>query len=107
MSGDDLTLFALGHVKGLDSGEQKGSGANGVVNKVTVNRVACIANTRRSRLEKVSYQHKFAAECTLLSKLSRSNVIHFFGSTYGRSANNLSCMVMECLATHEPFSQNS
>ena len=78
MSGDDLTLFALGRVKGLDSGEQKGLGANGVVNKVMVNRVACIANMRRSRLEKVSYQHKFATECTLLSKLSRS-VIHFLG----------------------------
>ena len=64
MSGDDLTLFALGHVKGLDSGEQKGSGANGVVNEVTVNGVACIAFTRHSRLEKVSYQHKFAAECS-------------------------------------------
>ena len=76
MSGDDLILFALGHVKGLDSGEQKGSGTNGVVNEVTVNGVACITNMRRSRLEKVSYQHKFAAECTLLSKLSCS-VIHF------------------------------
>ena len=79
MSGDDLILFALGHVKGLDSGEQKGSGTNGVVNEVTVNGVTCITNMRRSRLEKVSYQHKFAAECTLLSKLSRSNVIHFLG----------------------------
>ena len=79
MSGDDLTLFALGHVKGLDSGEQKESGANGVVNEVTVNGAACIAFTRHSRLEKVSYQHKFAAKCTLLSKLSHSNVIHFLG----------------------------
>ena len=51
-----------------------------------------------SRQERTSIQHKFAAECALLSKLRHPNVVHFVGVHYGRSANDLS-LVMECLHT--------
>ena len=106
MAGNELTPFVLKDVKGLDSGEQKGSGSYGAVYEVTVKGVTCIAkrlhdilvNQEVSRQEKTSIQRKFAAECVLLSKLRHPNVVHFVGVHYGRSANDLS-LIMECLHT--------
>ena len=102
----DLTPFVLKNVKGLDSGEQKGSGAYGAVYEVTVRGVTCIAKrlhdilvTQVSRQERDSIQRKFVAECVLLSKLRHPNVVHFVGVHYsGRSADDLS-LIMECLHT--------
>ena len=106
MAGNELTPFVLKDVKGLNSGEQKGSGSYGAVYGVTVKGVTCIAkrlhdilvNSQVSRQEKISIQQKFAAECALLSKLRHPNVVHFVGVYYGRGANDLS-LVMECLHT--------
>ena len=104
MASDDLTPFVLENVKGLDS-EMKGSGAYGAVYEVTVNGVTRIAKRLHdilviqiSRQERTSIQHRFAAECVLLSKLRHPNVVHFVGVHYGTSANDLS-LVMECLHT--------
>ena len=107
-SDDDLTPFVLENVKGLDSGEKKGSGAYGAVYEVTVNGITCIAKrlhdilvTKVSPRERASVQRKFIAECVLLSKLRHPNVVHFVGVHYGRSENDLS-LVMECLHTDLP-----
>ena len=103
MSSDELAPFVLKKVKGLDSGEKKGSGAYGAVYEVTVNGITCIAKrihdvlvTQISRQEKTSVQKKFAAECVLLSKLRHPNVVHLVGVHYGRSDNDLS-LIMEYL----------
>ena len=105
MASNDLTPFVLKNVKGLDSGEKKGSGAYGAVYEVTVKGVTCIAKrlhdilvTQVSLHESAAIQKKFAAECALLSKLRHPNVVHFVGVYYGKSENDLS-LVMECLHT--------
>ena len=105
MASDDLTPFVLKNVKGLDSGEKKGSGAYGAVYEVTVKGVTCIAKrlhdilvTQVSLHESTAIQKTFAAECALLSKLRHPNVVHFVGVHYGKSENDLS-LVMECLHT--------
>ena len=105
MAKKELTPFVLENVKGLDSGEKKGSGAYGAVYEVTVKGVTCIAKrlhdilvTQVSPREKSSIQQKFTAECVLLSKLRHPNVVHFVGVHYGKSTNDLS-LIMECLHT--------
>ena len=104
-SKQDITPFVLKNVQGLDSGEQKGSGAYGAVYEVTVKGVTSIAKrlhhilvTQVSRQERDSIQRKFVAECALLSTLRHPNVVHFVGVHYGKSKNDLS-LVMECLHT--------
>ena len=105
MARDELASFVLKNVKGLDSGEEKGSGSYGAVYEVTVKGVTCIAKrihdilvTQVSPHERTSVQRKFVAECVLLSKLRHPNVVHFVGVHYGRSANDLS-LIMEYLHT--------
>ena len=105
MASDELASFVLKNVKGLDSGEEKGSGSYGAVYEVTVKGVTCIAKrihnilvTQVSPHERTSVQRKFVAECVLLSKLRHPNVVHFVGVHYGRSANDLS-LIMEYLHT--------
>ena len=107
-SGDELAPFVLTNVEGLHDSSQereKGSGAYGVVYKVTVNGMPCIAKrlhailTREvSRQEKDSVQAKFRNECIMLSKLQHPNIVHFVGVCYGKSVEELS-LIMECLYT--------
>ena len=107
-SGDELAPFVLANVEGLHDSSQereKGAGAYGVVYKVSVNGMPCIAKrlhailTREvSRQEKDSVQAKFRNECIMLSKLQHPNIVHFVGVCYGKSVEELS-LIMECLHT--------
>ena len=107
-SGDELAPFVLTNVEGLHDSSQereKGSGAYGVVYKVSVNGMPCIAKrlhailTREvSKQEKDSVQAKFRNECIMLSKLQHPNIVHFVGVCYGKSVEELS-LIMECLHT--------
>ena len=103
---DELAPFVLRDVRGLDSGEKKGSGAYGAVYEVSVKGVLCIAkrihdilvNQEVSRRERESIQQKFRQECVILSKLKHPNVVYFVGVHYGRAPGDLS-LVMEKLHT--------
>ena len=103
---DELAPFVLPNVRGLASGDHKGSGAYGAVYEVTVNDVRCIAkrlhdilvNEEVSSRERASIQEKFRQECILLSRLRHPNVVHFVGVHYGQHPGDLS-LVMERLHT--------
>ena len=66
MAGDDLIPFALKNVKGLEPGEQNGSGAYGAVMgmelHVALKQITTFWSPRFLH-EKASIQHKFAPEC--------------------------------------------
>ena len=90
-----MTPFALENVKGLAEWlrcvwsclRSDGNGTTRIAK-----RLHDILVTQISRQERTSIQHKFAAECTFLSKLRHPNVVHSVGVHY------LS-LVMECLHT--------
>ncbi len=103
----DLTPYLLQRVDGLEGSlrTEEGHGAFGVVYKVTVNGLPCIAKCLHQILvkevsydERVSMESKFRNECMLLSKLKHPNIVHFIGVHYGRSENDLA-LVMERLHT--------
>ena len=95
---DDLPTSG-GHLK------PEGQGAYGVVFKVRVRGVPCIAkrvhdilvNQKRvSKEERDSLLKKFRNECIVLSKLRHPNIVHFVGVHYGADTNDLS-LIMESL----------
>ena len=106
MDEDDLALFVLRDVLGLDLGEKIGSGAYGAVYEVTVKGVPCIVkrlhdilvDRRVSERERESIQKKFRQECVTLSKLKHPNIVHFVGVHYGRAPGDVS-LIMEKLHT--------
>ena len=85
MASGQLASYALKNVYGLCTGEKKGSGAYGVVYKVTVDGVPCIAKRLHDILvdpgvpkrQRASIQQKSHGECVLLSQLRHPNVVHF------------------------------
>ena len=105
---DELAAFIIDHVEGLEEGikkdEEAGHGAYGVVYKVTVRGVPCIAKRLHKLLvnqmvptrEKGGIVEKFQQECILLSKLHHPNIVHFIGVHYGKERNDLT-LLMECL----------
>ena len=103
---DELAPFVLCDVRGLDSGEKKGSGAYGAVYEVSVKGMSCIAkrihdilvNQEVSQRERESVQQQFRQECVILSKLKHPNIVHFVGVHYGRAPGDL-YLVMEKLHT--------
>ena len=107
-SGDELAPFVLANVEGLHDSSQereKGSGAYGVVYKVSVNGMPCIAKrlhailtTGVAQREQATVQTKFRNECIILSKLRHPNIVHFVGVCYGKNPKELS-LIMECLHT--------
>ena len=95
----------IDHVEGLEEGikkdEEAGHGAYGVVYKVTVRGVPCIAirllvNQMVPTREKGGIIEKFQQECILLSKLRHPNIVHFICVHYGKEQNDLT-LLMECL----------
>ena len=83
----------------------EGQGAYGVVFKVKVRGVPCIAkrvhnilvNQKRvSKEERDSLLKKFRNECIVLSKLRHPNIVHFVGVHYGVDKDDLS-LIMESL----------
>ncbi len=104
----DLTPYLLQQVDGLENSlkTEEGHGAFGVVYRVSVDGLPCIAKCLHQILvkgvsydERVSMEAKFMHECMLLSKLSHPNIVHFIGvHFYGRSENDLA-LVMERLHT--------
>ena len=108
---DELAPFLLSEeqLEGLPSREDQmkpeGHGAYGVVFKIKVRGVPCIAkrvhdilvNQKRvSKAERDSFLEKFRKECIVLSKLRHPNIVHFVGVHYGASKSNLS-LIMESL----------
>ena len=103
-----MTLLAphvLPKVEGLDDSTEDGHGAFGVVYKVTVNGVPCMAKRLHQILvrevsfgERTLMETKFINECELLSKLSHPNIVHFIGVHYGHSERDLA-LIMERLHT--------
>ena len=106
VSSDDreLSPFLLRNVDGLDSSSVDGSGAYGIVYKVTVKGVQCIAKRPHSifldRLDSDSkkvMKEKFRNECILLSKLQHPNIVCFVGVHSSRSKDLT--LIMELLHT--------
>ena len=103
---DELAPFVLPNVRGLASGDQKGSGAYGAVYEVIVNDVRCIAKRLHDILispdvsprERALVQEKFRQECILLSKLRHPNIVHFVGVLCGENPRDLT-LIMERLNT--------
>ena len=102
----DLNALAV-QVEGLDLEENRlGSGAYGVVFKVTVNGKECIAKKLHNILihaikyypqgQDDSIVRKFRQECRILSQLKHPNVVRFKGVHYGRDRNDIS-LIMERL----------
>jgi len=100
MASNQLTPYVLKNVHGLDTGERKGSGVYGVVCKVTVDGVPCIAKRLHDilvspdvpRKQRAYIKKKFHDECVLLSQLSHPNIVHFVGVENWRvwhSGNNI------------------
>ena len=108
MAVDELAPFVLTNVEGLHDSSQereKGSGAYGVVYKVSVNGMPCIAKRLHAILttgvsvrERDSIQAKFRNECIILSKLRHPNVVHFVGVCYDKTPDKIS-LIMERLHT--------
>ena len=108
-SPDELEPFVIKEVKGFPgSGElltPQGQGAYGVVFKVSVKGLPCIAkrvhdilvNQKRvSKEERESLLKRFRNECIILSKLRHPNVVHFVGVHYGTDRSDIS-LIMESL----------
>ena len=107
---DELEPFLLkkeleGFSSSGDDLRPEGQGAYGVVFKVRVRGIPCIAkrvhnilvNQKRvSKEERDSLLRKFRNECIVLSKLRHPNIVHFVGVHYGADNNDLS-LIMECL----------
>ena len=108
---DELEPFLLSNeeLEGLPSSgdhvRPEGQGAYGVVFKVSVRGIPCIAkrvhdiliNQKRvSKEERESLLKKFRNECIVLSKLRHPNIVHFVGVHYGADKNDLS-LIMESL----------
>ena len=101
----DLTALAV-QVEGLDLEENRaGSGAYGVVFKVTVGGRQCIAKKLHNILlhtnafnQREFITEKFCNECRILSTLNHPNVVGFVGVHYGRDRDDIS-LVMERLHT--------
>ena len=112
MSEVDMDLDALvGQVEGLGLEENKvGSGAYGIVFKVTVNGKKCIAKKLHNILLQADtdyYPHaptqqrefivgKFRNECRILKSLDDPNVVSFEGVHYGHDKDDIS-LIMERL----------
>ena len=104
----DLAPYVLTNVEGLEEAAKKieeGHGAFGVVYKVTVNGLPCMAKRLHeilvkevSKQERTTIEAKFVNECVLLSKLNHPNIVHFVGVCHGRVDGDLS-LVMEKLHT--------
>ncbi len=109
MSEVDLDALVV-QVEGLGLEENKvGSGAYGIVSKVTVNGKKCIAKKLHNILLQADnyYPHaptqqrefivrKFRNECCILKSLDDPNVVSFEGVHYGRDKNDIS-LIMERL----------
>ena len=102
----DLDALAV-QVEGLDLEENRlGSGAYGVVFKVTAKGKECIAKKLHNILIQAikhypqgqddSIVRKFKNECRILSQLKHPNVVRFVGVHYGRDRNDIS-LIMERL----------
>ena len=106
---DDLAPYVLANVKGVEDSEKNvdklDSGAYGIVFKVTVNKLPCMAKRLHEVLikgvsadERASMQRKFRDECVLLSKLNHPNIVHFIGVCYAKRSKDL-VLIMEKLHT--------
>lgn len=107
MNAVDLAPYQLDEVGGLEDSlkQEEGHGSYGVVYRVTVNGLSCIAKCLHkiflkevSLEERESIKVKFMNECSLLSKLSHPNIVHFVGVHHGHSKHDL-VLIMECLHT--------
>ena len=103
---DCLDKFVV-EVEGLEREDNRaGSGAYGVVFKVTVSGRDCIAKKLHNILlrtgeyypvdQRDSIIEKFRNECFLLSGLSHPNIVSFVGVHYGKDKNDIS-LIMERL----------
>lgn len=106
----DLEPFVIREVEGFPvRGERlkpEGQGAYGVVFKVTVGGLPCIAkrvhdilvNQKRvSQEERESLLKRFRSECVVLSRLRHPNIVHFVGVHYGTSDEGDLSLIMESL----------
>ena len=104
---DVLKPFVIKKVEGLDNGEEfrpEGQGAYGVVFKVKVDGLPCIAKRMHEMLvnhvsdeERTAFLEKFKNECIVLSKLRHPNIVHFVGVHYGKAKSDFS-LIMESLS---------
>ena len=101
---DELVVYALHDVQGLDISQPKGSGSWGCAYQVTVSGFPCIAKRLHDILvgqdvtaqERASIRRRFRYECILLSRMRHPNVVQFIGVHYGRDQDDLT-LVMEGL----------
>lgn len=103
---DALKPFIIQEVEGLDGEDfrPEGQGAYGVVFKVKVEGLPCIAKrmheilvSRVSSEEQRALLDKFKQECIVLSRLRHPNIVHFVGVHYGKTKGDFS-MIMENLS---------
>lgn len=106
---DALKPFVIKEVEGLGDGaaadfRPEGHGAYGVVFKVKVEGLPCIAKRmheilvdRASTKEQNDLLVKFKKECIVLSRLRHPNVVHFVGVHYGKAKSDFS-LIMESLS---------
>ena len=108
MEQDKLEAYLLPNVEGLEEGDKDvdelDSGAYGIVFKVSVNGLPCMAKKIHRILsskavpevDRKSIRQKFRNECLILSRLSHPNIVRFVGVFYGKSRDDL-ILVMEKL----------
>jgi len=85
----------------IDLNEEIGRGAYGVVKKVSLHGVVCVAKEIHEVLIKNSntetIKEKFLKECLMCSKLFHPNIVQFLGIYYPSKDANLPWLVMEKL----------
>lgn len=107
---DELEQFVIKEVEGFPATGKhlrpEGHGAYGVVFKVTVGGLPCIAkrvhdilvNQKRvSQKERESLLKQFRGECIVLSRLRHPNIVHFVGVHYGTTGTSDLSLIMESL----------
>ena len=113
MAADELSLYQIRDIVGLEEGAEKeerrtGAGSYGYVFHVSVGGVQRIAKKLHSNFvnpsqvsvqDRESITSKFRNECVILSKLRHPNIVQFIGVHYGRRGKTDLTLIMESVSS--------